>query len=32
LQIVKTGTIWSKMGSFKSNTHTLLGSAVIRSN
>jgi len=32
LQIVKTGTIWSKMGNFKSNTHTLLGSAVIRSN
>mmetsp|Transcript_10555 Transcript_10555/g.15093 ORF Transcript_10555/g.15093 Transcript_10555/m.15093 type:complete len:291 (-) Transcript_10555:133-1005(-) len=30
LQLVKTGTIWAKMGSFKSNTHTLLGSAVVR--
>ena len=32
LQLVKTGTIWAKMGSFNSNTHTLLGSAVIRAN
>ena len=31
LQLVKTGTIWAKMGSFQSNTHTLLGSAVVRS-
>ena len=30
LTLVKTGTIWAKMGSFNSNTHTLLGSAVVR--
>ena len=32
LHLVKTGTIWAKMGSFQKSTHTLLGSAVIKSN
>lgn len=32
LQLVKTGTIWAKTGSFNGDRNTLLGSAVISSN
>jgi len=31
LNIVKTGTVWTKLGNFHSNDHKLLGSASIRS-